>query len=87
MTGSLLQWQSACPRVFQLCLTQLVFGGGGAGAIIEYYQGCSNDDLGWTLTCFYVKVKYGKMLERKISWKVRKILALKLVYTIFVTRT
>ena len=40
-----------------------------------------NHDLGLTLT-FYGKVKDGKMLENKISWKVLKILAKKVVYSV-----
>ena len=41
----------------------------------EYYQEYTNDDIGLTLTFFYGKVKYGKMLIHRISWKVLKILA------------
>ena len=36
-------------------------------------QDCSNDDLGLSLIFFYGKVKYGKMLEHKISLKVCRI--------------
>ena len=39
--------------------------------VIENCQDCSNSNHGLTLT--YDKVKYCKMLEQKISWKVSKI--------------
>ena len=41
----------------------------------KYYQECSNDVLGLTLTFFYDKVRYGKKLMHSISLKVLKILA------------
>ena len=44
------------------------------GYLLKFCQDCSNDDLGLTLTFFYGKVKYGKMLEHKISWKFLKFL-------------
>ena len=46
----------------------------------EYYQDCSNYDLGLTLTIlrqgqiYFLVLVYGKMLEHKISWKLLKIL-------------
>ena len=41
----------------------------------KYYQDYKNGDLWLTLTIFYGKVKYRKMLEHMILWKVLKILA------------
>ena len=38
--------------------------------VYEQYQECSNSDLRLVLTFFYGKVKYGKLLEHRISWKV-----------------
>ena len=43
---------------------------------------CLNYDLGLSLTLFYGKVKDGKMLEQKMSWKFLEILALELVNTV-----
>ena len=43
--------------------------------VLKFYQDSSFDDLGLTLTFFYGKVKYGKMLINWISWKVLNVLA------------
>ena len=78
-------WETARYRL-KYCLKPMAVILGSKYRVPKFYQDCSNDDLGLTVT-YFMAVQYGKMLIHKIAWKVLKILASKLVIRFVIMST